>query len=271
MDAHSPLPPHLRGQIFHVLHKPSPHHRLARYVNYLLGALIVANAAVVSLETIPSLRDGYRLELQLFEGFSTAIFLIEYLLRLWTCVEQGRFSAPISGRLRYAIRPLPLLDLIVVVSYPFPLDLRFLRVARLFRLVRVFHLSNFEHTLQEIGSGLARRSSLITVAFTSMIACIYATSALIYQLEHAAQPAIFTSIPATFWWAIATLTTIGYGDMVPITSAGRICTGLISVFGIGVFALPMAIVTAVILESGNSDKPSHHHRCPHCGQRIEAE
>ena len=271
MDAHHPLPTHLRGQVFHILHKPSYHHRLARYVNYLLGGLIVANAAAVSLETLPSVRDSYRLAFQIFEACSTFVFLIEYLLRVWTCVEQGHFSAPIRGRLRYAIRPLPLLDLIVVVSYPFPIDLRFLRVARLFRLLRVFRLSDFEHTLQEIGSGLARRSSLIIVAFTCMVVCIYATSALIYQLEHAAQPTVFTSIPATFWWAIATLTTIGYGDMVPITPAGRVCTGLISVFGIGVFALPMAIVTAVILESGSSAKPTHPHRCPHCGQRIETE
>jgi voltage-gated potassium channel len=135
-----------------------------------------------------------------------------------------------------------------------PIDLRFLRVARMVRLLKVLRLQEFEKSLVEIGQGLKRRSELMLVAVTLMVLSIYASSAVLYQLEHPAQPHVFTSIPATFWWSIETLTTIGYGDMVPITTMGKMFTGLIAVFGIGVFALPMAIVTAVIIESG-IDKP----------------
>jgi voltage-gated potassium channel len=97
-----------------------------------------------------------------------------------------------------------------------------------------------------------------------MIVCIYASASLLYQIEHSTQPHVFTSIPATFWWAMETLTTIGYGDMVPITGIGKLCAGLISVFGIGIFALPTAIVTAAIVEAGVSDPDKI--VCRHCGR-----
>jgi voltage-gated potassium channel len=249
----------LREYWFHILHKPTPENLAARYINYFLAIMIITNALFVSLETVPYLKTHYGQYFAVFEMISTGIFIVEYLLRIWVCVEQQRYANAFSGRLKYAVHPLPLLDLVVILTYWAPIDVRFLRVARMVRLLKVLRLQEFEKSLVDIGLGLRKRRELMLVAVTLMVLSVYASSAILYQLEHDAQPQVFTSIPATFWWSIETLTTIGYGDMVPITALGKIFTGLIAVFGIGVFALPMAIVTAVIIESG-IDKPSQEQR-----------
>jgi voltage-gated potassium channel len=252
-----------RAQLFHILHKPSPNNRVARYFNYVLAVLIIGNAASVALESVDAIYKPYAGAFWWFEAISTGALVLEYLARLWVCVEQARYQKPVSGRLRYAIHPLPLFDLLVIVTYWVPVDLRFLRIARMLRLLKVLHLEKFEISLGHIGDSLARRKELLLVAIVLMVVCIYASAAVLYQLEHTAQPGVFTSIPATFWWAMTTLTTIGYGDMVPITPLGKVCAGLISIFGIGVFALPTAIVTAAIVEAG-SDQPELR-PCQKCG------
>jgi voltage-gated potassium channel len=239
-----------RARLFHVLHKPSPENPAARRVNYLLAFLIVANAIAVALESVKPLGLDYRQFFLTFEAVSTAIFAIEYVTRLWVCVEQGHLSQPIRGRVRYALQPLLILDLVVIATFFAPIDLRFLRVARMVRLLKVLRLDEFDEAFGRIAESIRRRRGLLVVAVTLMAVCIYVSASILYQVEHRAQPEIFTSIPATFWWAVETLTTIGYGDMTPITTLGKICAGLISIFGIGVFALPTAIVTAAIIEAG---------------------
>ncbi len=257
---------HLRAKLFNILHKPSPQNKVARYVNYFLAFLIFSNALCVALATVPWLWHGYQKIFVGFETLSTSVFVVEYLARLWVCVEQNRYAAPLIGRLRYALSPLAILDLLVIATAWTSFDLRFLRMARIVRLLRVLHLDNFAACLQRIMGGLQQRKELIIVAITLMVICLYASSAVVYQLEHQAQPTVFTDIPATLWWAIESLTTVGYGDMIPQTPLGRLFSGLVFVFGIGVFALPMAIVTAVIIEAG-TDSPATQ-VCKQCGQPL---
>lgn len=258
----------LRAQLFHILHKPDPANPIARYVNYVLALLIVSNAACVALESVQSISQEFSLVFRYFEYLSTSIFVVEYVTRLWVCVEQSRYTNPVTGRLRYAAHPLPLLDLLVILTFWAPIDLRFLRVARMVRLLKVLKLESFEYALQRIGESLDRRKELLLVAIVLMLLSIYASAAIVYQLEHKSQPQVFSSIPATFWWAMTTLTTIGYGDMVPLTALGKLFAGLISIFGIGVFALPTAIVTAAILEAGSTTHEPL--RCRHCGKKQHA-
>ncbi len=259
---------HFRQKLFHILHKPSPQNPWAKYVNYLLAALIVTNALFVAIETVPSIGPVFRPYFLGFEILSTSIFAVEYLARLWVCVEQDRYAEPVRGRLRYALSPLPMLDLIVILTFWSSVDLRFLRVARMVRLLKVLNLAHFEQSLTRVGAALSRRKELLIVAVVMMVLCIYASAAILYQLEHSAQPKVFSSIPETLWWAMTTLTTIGYGDMVPVTPFGKLCAGLISVFGIGVFALPTAIVTAAIVEAGASDNGPV--ICQHCGRESNS-
>lgn len=253
-----------RQAVFHVLHKPLPNSRAARYVNYLLALLIVVNCAAVALETVPGIYVGNEVLFFWLEAASTSIFTLEYLLRIWVCVEQTRFSSPIAGRLRYARQVLPLLDLVVISTFFAPVDLRFLRIFRLTRLLRVFHLKDFDQSMSAVVLAVGRRKHLLWVSLTMMLIAVYCTAAMLYMVEHPAQPDKFSSIPETLWWAVVTLTTIGYGDITPVTPLGKLLAGASAIFGIGVFALPTAIMTAAILDAGADPDAA----CPHCGKSF---
>jgi voltage-gated potassium channel len=255
----------LRAQLFAILHAPDPGNRFARWANYFLAALIIANAVSVTLETVPGLNGTLARELWWFEAVSTGLFVIEYVARLWTCVEQHHLSSPVRGRLRFARQPLALLDLVAILTYWTPWDLRFLRVVRLVRLLKILHLYEFEAALERLTVSLSRRKELLLVSVALMAMFVYLAASLLYHIEHARQPELFSSIPATFWWASVTFNTIGYGDMVPLTQLGRLFASLVSVFGVGVFALPTAIVIAAIIESSASGTPYICEACGHHG------
>lgn len=250
--------------MFHVLHKPLPNSRAARYVNYMLALLIVVNCAAVALETVPTIYAGNEGLFFGLEVASTSVFVIEYLLRIWVCVEQTRFSRPFVGRLNYSRQILPVLDLVVISTFFAPVDLRFLRIFRLTRLLRVFHLKDFDQSMSAVVLAIGRRKHLLWVSLTMMLIAVYCTGAMLYMVEHPSQPDKFSSIPETLWWAVVTLTTIGYGDITPITPLGKLLAGASAIFGIGVFALPTAIMTAAILDAGTDQGAD----CPHCGKSF---
>lgn len=242
----------LRLRLFHILHKPDPGNLWARLAGIALAALIVINAIAVAAETVPGILQQWQRPFEILEAVSTVIFAIEYAMRVWTAVEQPHLARPITGRLRYMMQPLALLDLIVVVTYFLPIDLRFIRILRLVRLLRVLGLAQLDAALQEIGDAVNRRLQLLIASVVLVCVAIYFSAALLFQIEHAAQPQIFTSIPATLWWAVVSLTTVGYGDMTPITTLGKLFASLVFIFGIGIFALPAAIFTAAIIEAGTA-------------------
>ena len=268
-SAHVSLAPakqrRLRARLFAILHAPDASNRLARWANWFLAFLIIANAAAVTLESLPGLDPVFARWLWRFEAVSTALFIIEYAARVWTCVEQRHLAHPLWGRLRYMRQPLALLDLVAIVTWWTPWDLRFLRVVRLVRLLKIMHLYEFEAALELLGMSLQKRKELLFVSVALMAIFVYLASSLLYQIEHARQPAVFSSVPATFWWATVTFNTIGYGDMVPLTLLGRLFASMAAVFGVGVFALPTAIVIAAIIESSASGSAYVCEACGHHG------
>ena len=255
----------LRARLFPILHAPDASNRLARWANWFLAFLIIANAAAVTLESLSGLDPVFARWLWRFEAVSTALFIIEYAARVWTCVEQRHLAHPLWGRLRYMRQPLALLDLVAIVTWWTPWDLRFLRVVRLVRLLKIMHLYEFEAALERLGMSLQKRKELLLVSVALMAMFVYLASSLLYQIEHARQPAVFSSVPATFWWATVTFNTIGYGDMVPITPLGRVFASVVAVFGVGIFALPTAIVIAAIIESSASGSAYVCEECGHHG------
>ena len=230
------------------LHHPSQSHGWARRFNLMLSVLILANVVAVVIDTMPSLSVDATAALDWFEKFSFSLFAIEYLVRVWTCVELARFSPPVRGRLRYMVGILPLIDLAVLLSFFAPFDLRFLRLVRIVRLLRVLHLQQYEEPLQAIGAAIAARRQLLVIAVVAMMMLMFFAAAGMYFIEHDVQPTVFSSIPAAMWWAVMTLTTVGYGDVLPVTPLGKFFAAVIATGGIAVFAMPMAIVTAAILE-----------------------
>lgn len=247
-----------------LLHNPTGKNPVTAWLNRLIAALIICNATAVALETVPSLYQGNERWFAGFEAVSTLLFLVEYLTRLWCSVEQPTYTRSFLGRLRWAISPIALLDLVVVATYFAPVDLRFLRLARLLRLFRVLSSEGVAATYEHLRASVAARKELLLVSAVLMFIALFSSAALLYICEHEAQPKAFSSIPATLWWSVVTLTTIGYGDIFPITVAGKFCAALTAVFGVGVFALPTAILTGAVIEASSKDKS-----CQHCGKPIQ--
>ena len=251
---------------------PEPDSRIGKAVSVSLTALIVLNITALVLETVDEIQDLSPRAFGVFEAVSVGVFTIEYLLRVWSCVADPRYSHPLSGRLRFIASPLALVDLIAILPFYaallnlFGLDLRVLRAARLMsRAARLGHYSSGLRTLGRVVQ--AKRTELVTVIMVLSLLLLLSSS-MMYYAENDAQPDVFSSIPETMWWGIITLTTVGYGDAYPITAVGRTLAGLMAVLGIGLFALP-----AGILGSGFIEEVQHRggrgKKCPHCGERIE--
>lgn len=242
-----------------------------KVVNTFIVTLILLNIFAVIVETVDSVYEPYQEFFHRFDQFSVAVFSVEYLLRLWSCTAAETYKHPVRGRLAYLISTGSLIDLVAVLPFYLPLittyDLRFIRILRLLRFFRFFKLSRYLNASKVIKRVLASKKEELVISLFITISLIIVAASIMYFAEHEAQPAKFSNIPETMWWSVATLTTVGYGDMYPITGLGKTLTACISILGIGMFALP-----AGILASGFSDEfkksKTNQHICPHCGKNI---
>jgi voltage-gated potassium channel len=240
-------------------------------------SLITLNIIALVLETVEPVRRRWSQGFRLFELSSVAIFSIEYILRIWGAKADIRFAEARFPRLRYAITPLAIMDLLAVLPFYVPIgdgDFRSLRSLRLFRFFRVAKLGRYSRSLQTFGRVFrAKRQDLAVLLFGAGVLLLMASS-LMYFAEHEAQPESFSNIPKAMWWGVVTLTTVGYGDIYPITAAGRILGSVVSVLGIGLFALPAGILGAAFVEElrqGRTREPAQQARCPHCGETLSSE
>ncbi len=241
----------LRRRLSLLFDDDAPPSAAAHVFNTALAALIITNVIVIILESVEPLRIRYAAGFFWSEHVATAIFAVEYVLRAWTCVDYRNkaFSHPIWGRLRYLRSFYALVDLVSVLPALLGLlgagDLRILRLLRLLRMIKLTRHS----TVFRLLAAVFREEA---TAFAGLLFILFLTltmsAALMYMFEAEEQPAAFSSIPAAMWWSIETLTTVGYGDMVPMTTAGRILGGIISIIGIATLALFSGLVTVGYLE-----------------------
>lgn len=242
----------IKSRIFEILEIASTGDLLSRTFDIFIMTLISLNVLAVILETVKSLSFHYRLLFHTFEVFSVSVFTIEYVLRLWTCTANNRFKSPVKGRVRFGMTPLALVDLMAILPFYLPmviaLDLRFIRAVRLFRLFRLFKMGRYSESLKTLGNVLKeKKEELLITVFVVFILLVVASS-LMYFVENEAQPEVFSSIPAAMWWGVATLTTVGYGDICPITPIGKLLGATIAIMGIGMFALPAGILGSGFVE-----------------------
>ncbi|MFT5087650.1 MAG: voltage-gated potassium channel [Planctomycetota bacterium] len=257
--------------IARLLEKSEEDDKLGKAVDVSLMVLILLNVIVVLLETVPSVNGTMDKYFYSFEIFSVVIFSIEYVLRLWTCTVHGEFKGSVGGRIKYVITPMALIDLLAVLPFYLPLlfthDLLMLRLFRLFRLLRLLKALRYSESLKVFTDVYRLKRSELTVVFMAILFLLVMASALLFHLENEAQPEAFSSIPAAMWWGVATLTTVGYGDITPITPLGKFFGAIIALLGIGLFALPAGIIGSGFVVALRRQESSKFH-CPHCSQDI---
>lgn len=264
-----------RRRTFEILEVADAGDQASRLFDISLLVLILANLVVITLETVEGLTLHYRAYFEVCETVSITIFTIEYLLRVWSCTASSDLHHPLVGRIKFLFTPLALIDLVALAPFYLPLlipiDIRFIRFVRLLRVLRLFKLSRYFQSFQVLGNIFKSKRDELLVTLMGVLGLLWLASTLMYFIEHDAQPEAFANIPATMWWGVATLTTVGYGDVYPVTTAGRILGSFISILGIGLFALPTGILASGFTEEleRRKQKPATlENTCPHCGKVL---
>lgn len=212
---------------------------------------ISINIGAFIASTSPNLSYEQKVFLENIEIISSLVFTIEYALRLWVCTVERKYSHPLWGRLKYSLTPLSIIDLISILPFYalllFP-NLSFVNLIRLLRLLRLLKISRYSEPVRTLGAVLsAKKEELTATAFAVFILLIFASSVM-YFVEHEAHPKAFGSIIDSMWWGVVTLTTVGYGDVYPITPLGKFLGAILAFLGIGLFALPAGIIASGFAE-----------------------
>ncbi len=253
--------------------------KVSNFINYnkyfikFIYALIVLNIAALILESYEELNAKYGRFFYLFEVFSVAIFTVEYLARIWV---SDKTKEDKKERLNFAFSTLGIIDLIAIIPFYlpfiFPFDLRIVRILRLFRLLRVFKLGRYSKSLKTMKYIFKETKAELSMTLFVIFVLMILSSTLMYYIEHDEQPAQFASIGDALWWSVVTLTTVGYGDVYPITNMGKLLSGVIALIGIGFVALPTGIISSAFIEKIQSEKKLNKEEttcnCPHCGKNI---
>ena len=257
----------IKRRIWEILEISKENDKQSKYFDYFISSLILLNVVAIIMETEKTLAIDYKEFFNYFELFSIFVFSLEYLLRLWTCVSVDLYKKPVIGRIKYLFSPLAIIDLIAIAPFYitfFVVDTRVLRILRFLRLLRITKHFRYSKTFHVIYSTIEKKKEELISALVLMFCLLLVCSTGVYFAENEVQPEKFSSIFASMWWAVATLTTVGYGDIFPITLMGKIFGSISAIFGVGLFAIP-----AGLLASGFSDENETVNKdCPHCGKEI---
>jgi voltage-gated potassium channel len=266
----------IQKDVYILLESPADTNRARKAVILFIATLILLNILVVILETVNSLYLEYSTFFSLFDLFTVVVFSTEYVLRIWCCVKNPWYSDPIHGRIRYALTPYALLDIVALTPFYLPMIipiefrlLRFLRLLRIFRVLRLGKYSNAFETFVDVLK--SKKEELVITVVMAVIILILASSTL-YTVEREAQPKVFGSIPDAMWWAVVTLATVGYGDVYPVTPLGKFFAAIVAISAIGLFALPAGILASGFSESLGRRKECDNTKtlaCPQCGATID--
>ncbi|OAB63656.1 ion transporter [Leptolyngbya valderiana BDU 20041] len=237
----------LKRRIYKILETSDPNVPLSRIDDFIVTVLVVLDVLAFVLATSDTIAQQYDRSFEIVDWTAQIFFTIGYLLRLWSCTADRRYRSPVRGRIRYGLTPLAIIDLMAILPFYilliFP-QLKFIQSTRLFRLFRLLKISRYSKSLRTLGRVLeSKRRELVMTLFSVLILLVFASS-LMFFAETQAQPEAFPSIPAAMWWGVVTLTTVGYGDVYPVTPIGKLFGALLAFLGIGLFALPAGIIAS---------------------------
>ncbi len=258
----------MKEKMYRIIEKGSHGKKGNLFFDYLIMSLILLSIISIILESITEVSFKYGSILRIFNTFSIIIFSIEYLIRAYVSKLTHPSSSNSKSFLKFVISPYAIIDLLAILPFYLPLlfklDLRFLRVLRLTRFFRILKVNRYNNSLNLIWSVIKeKKPELLITGFVAFIILIIA-SFLMYHIEGQHQPEKFPNILESFWWAIATLTTVGYGDVYPVSGFGKIISGIIALLGIGLVALPTGLISAGFMNK-IEDKEK---KCPHCNKNI---
>ncbi|WP_417317934.1 cyclic nucleotide-gated ion channel [Emcibacter sp.] len=243
----------IRRKIFEIMEVGGTGTITGQVFDIFMISLILVNIVAMALATVDTIHDAYYVPLLYFEIFSLAVFLVEYLLRLWASEEylsEADKVGSVGFRLKFALSPLMVIDFIaiapMIVFFFFGLDLRFLLI---FRLLRIFKLMRYSPALSSMGRVIYEERRALLATLIIMAGLVLFSATIMYYIEGQIQPEAFGNIPKAVWWSLATLTTVGYGDVIPVTVLGKSFGGIVMIFGLAMYALPIGI-----LVSGFSDE-----------------
>ncbi|WP_235299129.1 ion transporter [Portibacter marinus] len=297
----------LRRQVYRLIDDDnSANLKINDRIGTFIMILIVLSIIAVVVESEESVRINYEGVFLWFEVIAVVIFTIEYLARVYTARLAYPELSPGRAVLKYIFSPMAIVDLLAILPFYIELaaasmglleimDLRFIRVLRLMRLLRIFKLNRYNSSMKLIGDVMREEKEklFITIFMTAILLVL--ASALVFTVEHEGQPEAFPNIYSSMWWAIATLTTVGYGDVYPTTAMGKILAGIIALLGIGLVALPTGILSGSFVQAINEEKErkleekaaeiaadvaeevvaeheseiEHFAICPHCGKSLD--
>lgn len=217
----------------------------------LTGAILISVAFAV-LETEPTISARFPLMFEVAEATFTTLFLAEYLVRIWIAPEDPRYHRPILGRLRWMLTPTAIIDVVALAPALVLFGAGPVYVLRLFRLARILRiakLGRMSAAITVMGDAITARRFELLVSLSVAVMALVLSSTAMYLVEGQLQPEAFGSIPRAMWWSVVTLTTIGYGDVVPITALGRIVAGITAMCGIGLIAAPTGVLAAAMSDA----------------------
>jgi voltage-gated potassium channel len=263
----------LRRRLYHEL---EPSHREAGLstLNRIIVVAILVSVAFVVVESEPAIHDSHPILFHAVEIVFGLVFLVEYVARIWVAAEDPRYSDGLRGRLRYALTPSALVDLLAVTPlflHVIGAEAYIIRILRVVRVMRLAKLGRFTVATRALSHAVHARRYELLISFGVAFFILVLASTLMYIVEGHSQPETFGSIPRAMWWAIATLTTVGYGDAVPLTLPGRILGGITAVTGVGLIAMPAGILAAAMSDAIHTRRAAEHREALEHLHRLASE
>lgn len=255
-----------REKAYHLLNKGIEGYKPGRYFNSLMLVFITIIIINVIIQTIPNLPQGIYLFGRVLDSIAVVVFTTEYVLRVWTCIEDPRYQrknpadTAILGRLRYMVSGMAIIDIVALFWFYLPFFFAQQEVYAMVGILKfftVFKLIRYSPSLYIIVRVFNAKKRQLAMMLYIILFMLVVTSSIMFFIEHNAQPEKFASIPDSMWWAVITLTTVGYGDVYPITPLGRFFGGVSALLGVGLIALPAGILASAFMEevSKKDDEP----------------
>ena len=269
----------IKHKIYNIICDDNQHNTVGKIFNTVIVLLILLNVVTIVADTF-DLPSTAKTVINYIDTISVIIFTIEYLLRIFTADLLFPNISPIRARLKYIFSFMAIVDLLAILPFYIPfvikIDLRSLRLLRLLRLVRLFKLNRYTSALRTVGAVLAKKKNQLLSSVFVVFILMLISSILMYNIENEAQPDVFSNAFSALWWSVATFTTVGYGDIYPITPLGKILSSVIALLGIGHVAVPTGIISAGFIEisddeqKNTADEPTEEMSyCPYCGKKIK--